>query len=59
LNGKDVPLREEKLPRGEAILIADVDLSIENTIGVQLSGEPDAYVLVVVSYAGRKVAAPA
>jgi len=59
LNGREVKLREVKLPTGVAAQVADVDVSTENTIGVQLIGAPDAYVYVVVSYTGKSDAPPA
>jgi hypothetical protein len=59
LNGKDVKVREVKLPTGVTVQIADVDLNTENTIGVQLIGTPDAYIYVVVSYTGKMGAPPA
>jgi hypothetical protein len=58
LNGKDVKLREVKLPKGFAVQIADVDLSTENTIGVQLTGTPDAYVHVLISYTEKRDTPP-
>jgi len=45
LNGKDVNLESQK---------GIVDLNGENEISVQLSGAPDAYIYVLVSYTGKK-----
>ena len=50
LNGQEVKLESHK---------AAVDLSTENEISVQLSGAPDAYIYVIVSYTGKKAAPPA
>jgi hypothetical protein len=50
LNGKEVKLDSQK---------GVVDLNSENQINVQLSGAPDAYIYVLVSYAGKKNAPPA
>jgi hypothetical protein len=50
LNGKEIKLESQK---------AAVDLSVENEISVQLSGAPDAYIYIVVSYTGKKDAPPA
>jgi hypothetical protein len=45
LNGKEVKLESQK---------GAVNLNGENEISVQLSGAPDAYIYVVVSYTGKK-----
>jgi hypothetical protein len=58
LNGKEVKLIEVKLPKSFAVQIAEVDLSTENTIGVQLSGTPDAFVHVLISYTGKRNTPP-
>jgi hypothetical protein len=58
LNGKDVKLKKVNLPTGDEMQSADVDLSTENTIGVQLIGPPDAYIYVVVSFTGKKGSLP-
>ena len=50
LNGKEVKLQSQK---------AAVDLSAENEISVQLSGAPDAYIYILVSYTGKKDTPPA
>jgi hypothetical protein len=50
LNGKEIKLQSQK---------AAVDLSSENEISVQLSGAPDAYIYILVSYTGKKDAPPA
>jgi len=50
LNGKEVKLKEDKLRTGAEVQIATVELSTENTIRVELSGAPDAYIFVLVSY---------
>jgi len=48
LNGKEVKLRT-----GAELQIAEVELRTENTISVQLSGAPDAYIYIVISYTGK------
>jgi len=45
LNGKEVKLESQK---------GAVDLNGKNEISVQLSGAPDAYIYVLVSYTGKK-----
>lgn len=56
LNGKDIKLSEVKPQAAFAVQIADVDLTTENTITVQLTGAPDAYVRILVS--GKKGTPP-
>ncbi len=54
LNGKEVKLRT-----GTESQIAEVELNTENAITVELSGDPDAYIYILVSYTGKNGAPPA
>ena len=45
LNGKEVRLEGQKAP---------VNVIADNEISVQLTGPPEAYVYIVVSYTGKK-----